>query len=91
MLPVGICAYFLSEMKFPLAPLVIGLVLGSMADESLRRALMLSDGSFWPLFDRPVAVILLMIIVCFCAIQIPLVRRGVTAFVSRFFRRTNRE
>tara|TARA_R110001583_G_scaffold195330_2_gene371794 strand:- start:15328 stop:16866 length:1539 start_codon:yes stop_codon:yes gene_type:complete len=91
MLPVGICAYFLSEMKFPLAPLVIGLVLGGMADESLRRALMLSDGSFWPLFDRPVAVILLVIIVCFCAIQIPLVRRGSTAFVNHFFRRTNRK
>ncbi len=91
MLPVGVCAYFLSEMKFPLAPLVIGLVLGSMADESLRRALMLSDGSFWPLFDRPVAVILLMIIVGFCAIQIPLVRRGSSAFVNRFFRRANRK
>ena len=91
MLPVGVCAYFLSEIKFPLAPLVIGLVLGSMADESLRRALMLSDGSFWPLFDRPVAVILLMIIMGFCAIQIPLVRRGSSAFVNRFFRRANRK
>ncbi|MBU2879905.1 MULTISPECIES: tripartite tricarboxylate transporter permease [Aliiglaciecola] len=91
MLPVGICAYFLSEMKFPLAPLVIGLVLGSMADESLRRALMLSEGSFWPLFERPVAVILLLIIVSFCIIQIPLIRRGGNAFMNRFFRRTARQ
>ncbi|WP_274620325.1 tripartite tricarboxylate transporter permease [Colwellia maritima] len=89
MLPVGICAYFLSEMKFPLAPLVIGLVLGSMADDSLRRALMLSEGSFLPLFDRPVAVLLLLIILSFCLIQIPLVRRGVKIFMNRFFKRTN--
>lgn len=89
MLPVGICAYFLSEMKFPLAPLVIGLVLGSMADDSLRRALMLSEGSFLPLFDRPVAVLLLLIILSFCLIQIPLVRRGVKVFMNRFFKRTN--
>lgn len=79
MLPVGICAYVLSELKFPLAPLVIGLVLGSMADESLRRALMLSEGSFGPMFERPVAVILFVVIVFFCLGQIPLFKRLLSA------------
>ena len=44
MLPIGIVAYFLTEMGYPIAPLVIGVILGPMADENLRRALMVSKG-----------------------------------------------
>jgi len=61
MLPVGIVAYFLTEMKYPIAPLVIGVILGGMADESLRRALMVSGGSFMPFVTRPVALALLTV------------------------------
>ena len=56
MLPVGIVSYFLIEMGYPIAPLVIGVILGPMADENLRRALMVSQGSFLPVFTRPVVV-----------------------------------
>jgi putative tricarboxylic transport membrane protein len=63
MLPVGIVSYFLIEMGYPIAPLVIGVILGPMADENLRRALMVSQGSFLPVFQRPVSLILFLIIV----------------------------
>ena len=63
MLPVGIISYFLIEMGYPIAPLVIGVILGPMADENLRRALMVSQGSFLPVFTRPVSLILFLIIV----------------------------
>ena len=63
MLPVGIICYFLTIMGYPIAPLVIGVILGPMADENLRRALMVSQGSFMPVFTRPVALILFLIIV----------------------------
>ena len=63
MLPVGIICYFLTEMGYPIAPLVIGVILGPMADENLRRALMVSQGSFMPVFQRPVSLILFIIIV----------------------------
>jgi putative tricarboxylic transport membrane protein len=63
MLPVGIVCYFLTEMGYPIAPLVIGVILGPMADENLRRALMVSQGSFLPVFQRPVSLILFLIIV----------------------------
>ena len=43
--------------------LVIGVILGPMADENLRRALMVSQGSFMPVFTRPVSLILFLIIV----------------------------
>ena len=63
MLPVGIICYFLTIMGYPIAPLVIGVILGPMADENLRRALMVSQGSFMPVFTRPVSLILFLIIV----------------------------
>ncbi|SLM33017.1 conserved membrane hypothetical protein [Desulfamplus magnetovallimortis] len=63
MLPVGIICLFLTNMGYPIAPLVIGVILGPMADESLRRALMVSQGSFMPVFHRPVSLILFIIIV----------------------------
>ncbi len=63
MLPIGIISYFLIEMGYPIAPLVIGVILGPMADENLRRALMVSQGSFMPIFHRPVSLILFLIII----------------------------
>lgn len=82
LIPVGIVSYLLGEMKFPIAPMVIGLVLGGMADESLRRALMLSEGSFLPLFERPVAVLLLLIICYFVLSQIPSVNAKTKALAT---------
>ncbi len=60
---VGIIAYILTEQGYPIAPLVIGVILGPMCDENLRRALMVSQGSFAPVFQRPVALILFSVIV----------------------------
>ena len=71
MLPVGIIAYFLTEMKYPIAPLVIGVILGGMCDSNLRRALMVSKGSFLPVFTRPVALILFLIIMLMILSQTP--------------------
>jgi putative tricarboxylic transport membrane protein len=39
-----------------MAPLVLGLVLGPLLDKSLRRGLVLSDGSIVPFFTRPIAL-----------------------------------
>ncbi|HDK27421.1 transporter [Candidatus Atribacteria bacterium 4572_76] len=70
MVPVGILAYFLTEMEYPIAPLVIGVILGPMADANLRRALMVSKGSFLPMFTRPVSLILILVILLMVVSQI---------------------
>lgn len=75
MVPIGIVAYFLGEMGYPIAPLVIGMILGPMADESLRRALMVSRGSFVPMFTRPVSLILVILIVLTVASQFPFAKK----------------
>ena len=70
MIPVGILAYFLTEMEYPIAPLVIGVILGPMADANLRRALMVSKGSFLPMVTRPVSLILVLVILLMVVSQI---------------------
>jgi putative tricarboxylic transport membrane protein len=62
MLGFGLIAYFLEEMGYPIAPLVIGIILGPMADENLRRAILVSGGSILPFFTRPVAVVLMLLV-----------------------------
>jgi putative tricarboxylic transport membrane protein len=83
MIPVGIVSYFLTEMGYPIAPLVIGVILGPMADENLRRALMVSQGSFWPVFTRPVSLGLVLIIAWLVAVQIPAVKSVKNRFVEK--------
>ncbi|HKB53738.1 MAG TPA: tripartite tricarboxylate transporter permease [Ramlibacter sp.] len=56
MLAIGIGAYFLRRRGYEMAPLVLGLVLGPLLDKSLRRGLVLSDGSLLPFFTRPIAM-----------------------------------
>jgi len=87
MLPVGIVSYFLTEMGYPIAPLVIGVILGPMADENLRRALMVTQGSFWPVLTRPVSLGLVLIIVWMVLVQIPLVRSLKSRAFAKVFRR----
>ncbi|TVR01755.1 MAG: transporter [Spirochaetaceae bacterium] len=83
MIPVGIMAYFLTEMGYPIAPLVIGVILGPMADQNLRRALMVSQGSFMPVFTRPVALILFLVIVLTVASQLPAYKRAMSQLKAR--------
>jgi putative tricarboxylic transport membrane protein len=83
MIPVGMMAYFLTEMGYPIAPLVIGVILGPMADQNLRRALMVSQGSFLPVFTRPVALILFLVILLTIFSQFPIYKRGMRLLKAR--------
>ncbi|MGB3210404.1 MAG: tripartite tricarboxylate transporter permease [Desulforhopalus sp.] len=86
MLPVGIICYFLTNMGYPIAPLVIGVILGPMADENLRRALMVSQGSFMPVFTRPVSLILFIIIVWTICSQFGWYKKGLAKIKGKFTR-----
>ncbi len=53
MLAFGLLGLVMNRFKIPLAPFVIGFVLGPIAEENLGAGLMLSGGSFWPLLKSP--------------------------------------
>lgn len=66
MLLFGLVGLAMEYARFPLAPFVIGFVLAPLAEGKLRSALMISDGSMWPLVTRPGSLALLLVaVVCF--------------------------
>ncbi len=50
----GALGYALKLMEFEPAPMLIGFILGPMVEENFRRALVLTDGSYLALLERPV-------------------------------------
>ncbi|MCY6381150.1 tripartite tricarboxylate transporter permease [Hoeflea prorocentri] len=75
MICVGLVAYAMNVMKYPIAPLVIGAILGGLFDETFRRSLLISDGDPSVFFSRPGAAILLTLNVLLIMSQLPFVRR----------------
>ncbi|EDM67346.1 putative tricarboxylic transport TctA [Moritella sp. PE36] len=56
MIIVAVIAIFLRLATFPLAPLLLGFILGGLMEENLRRSLMLSDGELSFLWERPITL-----------------------------------
>ena len=57
----GLFGFVLKYMRVPAAPLVIGLVLGSICEEGLRQGLIMHDGNFFGFFTRPICGTILTI------------------------------
>ncbi len=53
---IGTLGYFLRKFGVPMAPLVLGVVLGNMMEQNLRRALSMTDGDVRVLFSSPVSI-----------------------------------
>ncbi|WAI84197.1 MULTISPECIES: tripartite tricarboxylate transporter permease [Achromobacter] len=53
---IGALGYFLRKFGVPMAPLVLGVVLGNMMEQNLRRALSITDGDVVVLFSSPVSL-----------------------------------
>lgn len=56
----GLIGWWLKRWDFPLGPLVLGLILGKMVEENLRRSLILSGGSPLIFLTHPIALVLLL-------------------------------
>ena len=63
MLAFGLIGYFLRHHGYPMAPLVLGIVLGDLLEKNLRRALVLSDGDLTPFFTRPISGVFAALII----------------------------
>ena len=77
MIAVGIGAFFLRRKGYQMAPFVLGLVLGTLLDKSLRRGLVLSDGSILPFFTRPICIGFASVTIFSMLLYIPAFSRGV--------------
>ncbi|MCG6874539.1 MAG: tripartite tricarboxylate transporter permease [Betaproteobacteria bacterium] len=59
----GVLGFALRQMKYPMAPLVLGIVLGDILDKSFRRSWVIHNGDFTFYFDRPICVVLMILCV----------------------------
>lgn len=57
----GVVGYLMRKLDYPLAPAVLAIVLGPLAEVSLRQSLLISHGSFNIFFDRPIAGVITVI------------------------------
>lgn len=57
----GIVSYFLRRMDFQLVPILLGIVLGPLAEKNFRRAMVISEGSFKIFFTRPISCAFILI------------------------------
>jgi putative tricarboxylic transport membrane protein len=83
MLVFGVIGFVLREMRYPMAPLVLGLVLGDILDKSLRRGLVLTDGALGPFFTRPISAVLWITILVTVLLSFGAVRRGLLGLLAR--------
>jgi putative tricarboxylic transport membrane protein len=90
MMAIGIGAFFLRRRGYQMAPFVLGLVLGGLLDKSLRRGLVLSDGSLKPFFTRPISIGFATVTILILLLYIPAFKSLltiVTGAVSKQVRR----
>jgi putative tricarboxylic transport membrane protein len=59
MLGSGLAGYFFKKLGYPLAPLVVALVLGDMTEQAFRQSLIMGQGSPAIFFTRPIAAFFL--------------------------------
>lgn len=72
-LVMGIIGYFLKKDGYPIAPIVLGLILGGMFEENFRRAVKLAGGNYLTFFTKPICWIFILIAVA--VIVIPAMKK----------------
>ena len=65
MLIFGVIGYVFKKLDYPIAPLVLALVLGDMAENALRQSLIMSQGSLAILFTRPISGVITSVAILF--------------------------
>jgi putative tricarboxylic transport membrane protein len=90
MLAIGIGAFFLRRRGYQMAPFVLGLVLGGLLDKSLRRGLVLSDGSLEPFFTRPISIGFATVTILILLLYIPAFKALVATITGTVGRQVRR-
>jgi putative tricarboxylic transport membrane protein len=55
---LGLLAFVMEENGFPIAPTVLGIVLGPLVEENFMTSMMKADGNLMGFFERPIAAVL---------------------------------
>jgi len=67
MLLFGVVGYLMRKLDYPMAPMVLAIVLGPLAEASMRQSLIMSHGSFETFFVRPISGTIMLIAIALFA------------------------
>ncbi|OHR71587.1 transporter [Bacillus sp. HMSC76G11] len=82
LLACGVLGYFLTKNDYPIAPLVLGLVLGPMIENNMRRALTISNGDYSIFFSRPLSISFLILTALWLLIPVLMKKRGKDVIIN---------
>ena len=82
LLACGVLGYYLSKHDYPVAPLVLALVLGPMIENNMRRALTSSEGDFSIFVTSPVSLLFLIIAALWICIPLLLKLKGKNVIIN---------
>ena len=71
----GVVAYLSLKAKFPLPPMLLGIILGPLIESNFRRSITMSRGSLVIFFERPLSAV--FIIIALSAMIYPLLRENI--------------
>lgn len=80
MFAAGIVGYLLEENGFPIAPIILGLVLGPVLERNFIMSMQIANGDLLGFFDRPIAAVLGVIV---CSLLILPIARAIWRGVGR--------
>ena len=69
MIGIAVVATILRLYDFPMPPLILAFVLGGLMEENLRRSLLISDGSWDFLWNRPLTLCIMIVIIAILSWQ----------------------
>jgi putative tricarboxylic transport membrane protein len=81
MLIFGVVGFVMRKTGFPIAPLVLGLVLGGLIEVNFRRALTYSYGDFSTFYESPISITLWLI--TFSSLLAPLLFRFIRHYIDK--------
>ncbi|MDX1486728.1 MAG: tripartite tricarboxylate transporter permease [Acidiferrobacterales bacterium] len=77
----GVMGYLMRKLDYPMAPAVLAIVLGELAEASLRQSLIISGGSVMIFVERPIAAAITLS--ALILLVMPLVKTAKSAFARR--------
>lgn len=86
MVAFGLAGYFLRRMQYPMAPLILGIILGDIFDKNFRRSLVISEGDLLFYLQRPICAVLILLCLATLVLSFASTRNLVAAPLRWFAR-----
>lgn len=75
MLIFGLLGFLMEKNGYPIAPMVLGIVLGPIMEMNFRTAIQLADGNILVLFTRPISLILWILLII--SLTLPMIKKNI--------------